>query len=401
MAKNFEDEKDLKDPDLQSQGEEKEIDILELVYKLWDKKKLILIWCMWGVLAGLIIAFSIPREYSTSVKLAPEVKSGRANLSGGLGALASMAGISAAGNSGTDAVYPQLYPDIVGSVPFVMSLMDVPVKDKEGDTYTVREYLLEKTSGPWWGVVMGVPGKIIGLIRGSEKDNVITDTVMGVNKNFRLSKEDDKLVTALRNRVSASVDQKTSVITIDTKMQDPVVSAILADTVVSRLREYVTDYRTNKARKDLEYAQKLNEEAQQEYFQTQQRLADYLDRNQNLATQSARVTRERLQNESSLAFNLYNETSLQVQNAKSRVQETTPVYTEITPATVPLRPTSPRKGLIIAGCTFLAFVGCCAWILFGTPMVQEYKDKVKAMKEGDSNASKNDSSQKTDDNKKA
>lgn len=372
------------------QNEEKEIDLLELAYKLWDKKKLILMWCMWGVLAGLIIAFSIPKEFTTSVKLAPEVKAGKTNLTGGLGALASMAGISANGNSGTDAVYPQLYPDIVSSVPFVMSLMDVPIKDKENDKYTVKEYLLEKTSGPWWSVITGAPGKIIGFIRGSKEESP-GDSTENINPNFRLSQEDDKLVTALRGRITASVDQKTSVITIDTKMQDPVVSAILADTVVSRLREYITKYRTDKARQDLDYAQKLNDEAQQEYYKAQQRLADYIDRNQNLATQSARINRERLENESSLAFNLYNETSLQVQNAKSRVQEITPVYTIITPPTVPLRPTSPRKGLIIAGCAFLAFISCSAWVLFGTPLVEEYKGKVKEMKEASSDSDKKDS----------
>ena len=375
MDENIKDNQQLQNP----QNEEKEIDLLELAYKLWDQKKTILIWAMWGVLAGLIIAFSIPKEYTTTVKLAPEVKASRTNVSGSLGALASMAGINATGNTGTDAVYPQLYPDIVGSVPFVMSLMDVPIKDKKDNQYTVKEYLLEKTHGPWWSVIMGIPGKVIGFIRGSGEEDV-KDSLKVVNPNFRLSTEDDKLMRALSERINASVDQKTSVITIDTKMQDPVVSAILADTVVSRLREYVTDYRTNKARQDLDYAQKLNDEAQQEYYKAQQRLADYIDRNQNLATQSARINRERLENESSLAFNLYNETSLQVQNAKSRVQETTPVYTEITPATVPIRPTSPRKGLIIGGCAFLAVVACCAWILFGTPLVEEYKNKAKELK---------------------
>lgn len=389
---------DKEDKNIRPEESEKEIDILAMVYSLWSRKKMILIWCMWGVLAGLIIAFSIPREYSTSVKLAPEVKSGRTTLSGGLGALATMAGISASGNTGSDAVYPSLYPDIVGSVPFVMSLMDVPVKDKKDQKYTVREYLLEKTKSPWWSIIMGVPGKVIGFVRGGSSDETF-DSIGGeaVNRNFRLNAEDDALVNALRARVTANVDQKTSVITINTQMQDPVVSAILADTVVSRLREYVTDYRTNKARQDLDYALKLNNEARQEYYKAQQRLADYIDRNQNQATQSARIARERLENESSLAFNLYNETSLQVQNAKSKVQETTPVYMEITPATVPLRPTSPRKGLIIAGCTFLAFVACCAWILFGTPILQEYKNKVKELKESQASSPSDDSSEKKED----
>lgn len=359
-----------------TEGEEKEIDLLELAYKLWSQRKVLLMWCMWGVIAGLIIAFSIPREYTTSIKLAPETKGARTAISGGLGALASMAGISASANAGADAVYPQLYPDIVESVPFATSLFEVPVTDKDGKTYTVKEYLKEETSGPWWGVVMSLPGRIIGVLKGGKKE----DDKEHVTDNFNLTPEENGLVMALRTRVSANVDQKTNVITIEAKMQDPMVSAILADTVVARLREYITDYRTNKARQDLEYAQKLNDEAQQEYYKAQQRLADYIDRNQNLATRSAQITRERLENESSLAFNLYNETALQVQNAKSRVQETTPVYTEITPATVPMRPTSPRKGLIIGGCVFLAFVACAAWILFGQPLVKEYKSKAQTLK---------------------
>ena len=380
----------IDNPEQNTQNEEKEIDLLELFYKLWSQKKLILVWCMWGVIAGLIIAFSIPREYTASVKLAPEVKSGQNSMSGGLGALASMAGISANGNTGTDAVYPQLYPDIVSSVPFATSLFDVPVTDREGEAYTVKYFLLEETKAPWWGFILGLPGKVIGLMKGKEDDEGEGHTT----NNFKLTQEEDKLVTALRERISASVDQKTSVITINTKMQDPMVSAILVDTVVSRLREHITEYRTNKARKDLEYAQKLNDEAQQDYYKAQQRLADYIDRNQNLATRSAQITRDRLENEASLAFNLYNQTSLEVQKAKSKVQEITPVYTEITPATVPMKPTSPRKGLILAGCTFLAFAACCAWILFGSPMVDQYKTKVKEMKENNPEAEVKEKSSK-------
>ena len=352
---------------------------------------------MWGVLAGLIIAFSIPKEYSTSVTLAPETNNGKSSLSGSLGAFASLAGITAAANSSSDAVYPSLYPDIVESVPFATSLFNVPVMDKDSNVLTVKEYLLDDIRRPWWGTIlgaaMGAPGKVIAFIKGGNKK---PEEIDHVTNNFQLTPEETMLVGELRKRVSATIDQKTSVITIETTMQDPMVSAILVDTVVDRLREYVTNYRTNKARKDLEYAQMLNNEAQQEYFKAQQRLADYIDRNQNLATRSAQVTQERLENESSLAFNLYNETSLQVQNAKSRVQETTPVYTEITPATVPMRPTSPKRGLIIGGCAFLAFVACSAWILFGTPLVTEYKNKVSEMKAQETSAKSEDNQKEKD-----
>lgn len=183
------------------------------------------------------------------------------------------------------------------------------------------------------------------------------------------------MVDALTSRISASVDAKTSVVTIDVKMQDPEVSAILADTVLCRLKEYITRYRTDKSRQDMLYAEKLNNEAKENYYAAQKRLADYDDRNQGLSLRSAQITRERLENEATLAFNLFNQTAQQLQMAKAKVQETTPVYAVVSPATVPNRPSSPKKPLILVGFTFLAFVICAAWILFGQPMLEEYRNK--------------------------
>lgn len=367
----MQEEKDLRD----DAADEKEIDLLELAAKLWAQRKKLIIWSVCGAVIGLIVAFSIPREYTTSVKLAPEANDSKASA-GGLGALASMAGLGSS-SSGSDAVYPQLYPDVVSSVPFVTSLFDVvvPLNDDGGDM-TVRQYMEEEIRSPWWSAITGAPFKLIGLLRGGEKE----DPEGKALDNFKLSVQENKLVEAITKRVTASVDQKTSVVTISVNMQDPLVSAVLADTVVSRLQEYVTAYRTNKARKDLEYAETLNEEAKSEYYKAQQKYAEYLDRNQGLAFQSAKITSARLENETSLAFNLYNQTAQQVQKAKAKVQETTPVYAIITPATVPVKPTSPRKPLILIGFTFLAFVACAAWILFGQPLLEQQKEKIRLEK---------------------
>lgn len=356
---------------IDNNDDEKEIDLLELASKLWAQRKKLAVWSICGAVIGLVIAFSIPKEYTTTVKLAPETTDAKA-AGGGLSALASMAGFGSI-SSGVDAVYPQLYPDVVGSVPFTTSLFDVEVKTKEdGQEFTVRQYLEDETKAPWWSAVIGAPFKLIGMLKSSEEEE---DPEGRKVNNFQLSQDENKLVEALNNRVSASVDQKTSVVTITVNMQDPLVSAILADTVVSRLQEYVTQYRTNKARKDLEYAETLNEEAKAEYYKAQQRYAEYLDSNQGLALQRAQITRDRLENETSLAFNLYNQTAQQVQKAKAKVQETTPVYAIITPATVPVKASSPKKVMILVGFTFLAFVACAAWILFIQPLLFERKDK--------------------------
>lgn len=358
------------DIEIQEERGEKEIDLLQLAKDIWARKKTVGLWCLIGAVIGVIVAFSIPKEYTTNVKLAPEI-SDKMKTGSGLNTLAAMAGISTPGGS-TDAVYPNLYPDILQSVPFCVSLFDVPVTDKDGErVMTVREFLENDTKSPWWSAILALPGKIIGAILPSDDDD---DNKTGGTDTFRLTKDENDLVEALNNRISASVDQKTMVVDISVNMQDPMVSAILADTIVNRLGEYVTAYRTNKARKDMEYIEHLNNEAKAGYYAAQQKYADYLDSHQGIVMYSAKTMRDRLENEATLAFNMYNQTSQQLQVAKAKVQEETPVYATIKPPTVPLRASSPRKLLIIIGFTFLAFVASCAWVLFVDPILKRGKN---------------------------
>lgn len=352
--------------------EENEIDLLELAMKLWKQRKKILMWCLVGAVVGLVVAFSLPKEYDTSVKLAPE-SAGGSKIGGSLGAMAAMVGLGGAAQSGTDAVNPQLYPDVVSSVPFLVNLFDMPVEDINGENRTtLRKYVEDDLRSPWWSAVLSAPFKLLGALRGG--DDKAKKEGAKVN-TFQLTPKENLVVQALQQRISASVDTKTAVITINVKMQDPLISAVVADSVVHKLQEYITDYRTNKARRDLEYAELLDREAKDNYYKAQQKYADYQDRNQGLILHSAQTTLERLENEATLAFNLYNQTSQQVQLAKAKVQENTPVYATVSPATVPIKPASPKKPMILIGFVFLAFVASSAWILYGKPMLDEMKNK--------------------------
>ena len=53
--------------------------------------------------------------------------------------------------------------------------------------------------------------------------------------------------------------------------------------------------------------------------------------------------------------------------AKAKVQEQTPVYAIIKPASVPILPSAPRKVVILAVFVFLAFIACVGWILLVEP----------------------------------
>lgn len=120
-------DKEIDQPEIQ----EEEIDLVELAVKLWDKRRFVLKCGLIAAAIGIVVAFSIPKEYVATVTLVPESTGARGGSS--MGALAALAGFGgAAGNTGgRDAVYPGLYPDVVRSVPFALALADVELPDRK------------------------------------------------------------------------------------------------------------------------------------------------------------------------------------------------------------------------------------------------------------------------------
>ena len=351
--------------------EEQEIDFVELAQKIWPERKLIIKVCVAALVFGLVAAFSIPKEYTTAVTLAPEVggKSGAGNL----GALASMAGINLGSGAGEEALSPDLYPDIVKSTPFLMDLFPVKVTPLENrKSLTLYEYMDKHQRAPWWGVITSAPFKAIGLISSFFKDEAKPS---GETKPdaFRLTKKQADIAKGISDRIIASVDKKSGVISLSVTMQDPLISATLTDTVMQNLQGYITEYRTNKAKRDLAYTEKLYKEAQQDYYTAQQKYANFADSNLDIVLTGYRTRLERLQNEATLAYGLYNQISQQLQLAKAKVQEVTPVYTVVQPASVPLQPASPNKPMILIGFIFMAFVGCLGWIFYFKDLLNKFR----------------------------
>ena len=357
-----------------SSPEEQEIDLLELAGKVWAERRLVLKWCGVAVVVALIVGFSIPKEYTTTVMLAPEVEGGSRSL-GGLSSLAGMAGINVNAGESSDALYPELYPDIVSSVGFTTELFPVSVEDEEGELKTtLYNYLKEEQRSPWWSAILSFPFKCIGWITSLFQDEE-EKVGQGIDP-FRLTEDETDVVKILNERISVSVDKKTSVITLSVTMQDPLISATMTDTVMQKLQNYITEYRTNKARHDLDFTQKLYDEAQKKYYVAQQAYADYVDMNQNISLRSVQTRQERLQNEMNLAYNLYNQTAQQLQLAKAKVQENTPVYTIVQAATVPLKASKPSKLMLLVGFVFLAGVMSVGWVLFGKGLWSSLKQSI-------------------------
>jgi uncharacterized protein involved in exopolysaccharide biosynthesis len=367
----------------QQPTDEQEIDLLELAQKLWKERRLIIKACVIAAVVGIVVAFSIPKVYTTSVTLAPE-SSGR-GASGGLSSLAALAGVNTSSSNGGDALTVNLYPDIVSSTPFLTGLFDVRVSDpkKKIDT-TLYDYMLNYQKSPWWSYVTSAPFRLIGWTFSLFRDKPAEEATAAKEiDTFQLTPKQSGVMGAISSSINVTVDNKTGLTTIEVSMQNPVISAAVTDTVMNRLQEYITNYRTMKARHDLAYTEKLYEESRDKYYKAQQRYARYIDSNQNIILSSYRTESERLQNEMNLAYGVYNQTAQQLQAAKARVMEITPVYTVVQPATVPLRASKPKKSMLLIGFVFLAFVGTSAWILFGRDLVAAMRNKGKEDEEAE------------------
>ena len=353
--------------------EEQEIDLLELGLKVWAERKFILKACGYAALVGLVIAFSIPKEYTATATLAPEVSDGKSGS--GLSSLAAMAGINMNASSGADAISPDLYPNIVSSTPFLTDLFDVRVQslDAEVDT-TLYAYMDEYQCAPWWGAVTSAPFKALGWVVSLFKDKPVEK---GASKPdpFHLTGKEAGIANSISSRIIVSADKKMGLVTLSVTMQDARISACLTDTVMRRLQNYITEYRTNKARQDFLFQQELFERKKQEYEQAQSAYAKFADANKNIILNSYRIEQERLENEMRLAYNVYSSVAQQLQMAEAKVQEITPVYTVVEPATIPIIPAKPSKAMILIGIVFLTGAACVGWILYGREFVKGFKKK--------------------------
>ena len=366
-------EKDIKQKQDNHNDEEIEIDLIGILRKIIGIRKTIYKAAGIGLVVGIIVAISIPKQYTVGVTLSPEMGGSKG---GGLSGLAaSFLGSGVSMNEGTDALNASLSADIVSSTPFLLELSTMKIPALEGETMTLNVYLDEESS-PWWSYVIGLPGMVIGGVKSlfteEESESVPSDKAnLGT---IELSKKESEKIEALKKKILASVDKKTSMTTVSVTLQNPKVAAVVADSVVRKLQEYIIDYRTTKAKEDCLYLERLFKERQQEYYDAQKKYADYMDSHDNIILQSVRAEQERLQNDMSLAYQVYSQVANQLQVARAKVQEEKPVFAVVEPAVIPLYPSGTSRKIYVLASIFLSVCIVISWKLLGEDILNKFKE---------------------------
>ncbi len=338
---------------------EKKITFKDIWSALLKYKKLAIKVLAATFVIACFLLLCIPNYYNATVTLAPELSRSSSNT---LSSLASSFGINMGGNTSgsSEAIFPTLYPDMMNSVEFKTSLFPIKVHELGSDEeMTYYEYLLDHQRKPWWSALIGgTKSAVIGFIKSlfteqKEADNSVVNP-------FMLTKEQDDIIKVMKEKISCDVDAKTLVISIEVQDQDPLIAAVMADSVKQRLQDAITDYRTSKARVDLEYNKKLFEETKRNYDDARQKYAVFADANQGMVLQSARSKLIELENDMQIKYQAYSSVAAQLQSAEAKVQQDTPAFTTIRSATVPVEKDGPHRARIVIMLCFLAgLITCC------------------------------------------
>ena len=329
-----------------------QIELLMLITQLWSRKWSIILIAFISGVVGFLLSLDIPKRYRTVVTLAPE--SSVSELSSAASSITSILG-GGIGTPGGDAIYPELYPDIINTIPFSVEMLNIPVSTLDGSyTGDLYHYMTKHQRMPLWS---RAKSKLKALFQ--KKEHGFSDNL----DPYCLSKRQMNVINKFHKLVTCDVDVKTSVITLTSVMQDKLVACTVADSLCIKLQEYVTAYKTNKANNDLKTVRSLYEEARRDYMSAQQEYAFFLDRNVNLVRESVKAEAVRLENEQNITFGVYQEMSSQLAVARAKLQEQTPAFTILEPARLAEWHFAPKKSVISVVFAFLGGFVACIWFL--------------------------------------
>lgn len=340
---------------------EQGIDLIEVLQKLWCRRKFIIKVTVVFAILGVFIALFSAKIYTAQCTIVPQT--GGKSTAGNLNGLAAIAGINLGGMESGELLSPKIYSKILVSVPFQKDLMQVRVKFQEFDEpvrlldyYTDKKYQKFSLRSAIIKYTIGLPGVIIEALKEEEEPQVAeNDSTMVIEM---LTEDEYTCIKAMNNTFAFHLNEKEGYFTLSVNMSEPLAAAQLASGMQILLQKYVTAFKIEKVKNNLEFVEGRYHEAKKDFEQKQQELAAYRDANQNVTMKVTNIIEERLKTQSDLLFSIYGELAKQREQANIQVKETTPIFTVVDPVTVPKERSKPKRGMICVAFTFFGgFIG--------------------------------------------
>ncbi len=353
-----------------------EIDLLALVKTMWKGRKTILLSVAAGALLGVFNALNAPTEYSASAVIVPQLNYENQLKLSSLSALTSLAGISNEMNQ-TGELSPRVYPQIISSAPFLLELMNSPLNFQgHSGTITVFDYFTEHCKPTAFATItkytVGLPGVLIGAIKGKPKELSLPGD--STRQLIMLTPDQIGIQKLLEQLVTLELTPLEGYITLTARMPEALAAAQLAQKAQLLLQRYITEFKTEKTKANLEFIQGRYDVTKAEFEKAQVSLAMINDRNKNFTSGLSRIETDRIQTRYTIAFNVFSDLAKQLEQNKIQVKKETPAFAVVKPVTVPTEKSKSNRPMIVLIWLFLGGV-IGVGIVFGRGFIGSVKKR--------------------------
>lgn len=343
-----------------SQTAPDEIDLITLLQNLWQGRKRILRMTLLFAFVGVAVALLSPKVYKAETRFVPQT--GAVPLDSNLSGLAALAGVPIH-NEATAQIPATLYPTVSQSTPYLLTLLQTPLKLADGDTLSLKAYLMRYPQSSVMDKIQGVT--LRPLLSWFKKKPKKSPGELQQGEYYSFSEEMQGLLGAVQGMLEVAYTLEDGTVALSVSMPHPEAAAQVAAKATDLLQQTIIDFRIQNAQKVLEYVNEQYKIKEKEFLNAQQALAAFKDSHQNIGTAVFENKRAQLENRYHLRFSLYRELALQREQAELQVNKDTPIFSVLEPVVQPHHRDRPKRKLIVLLSAFLGFVAGCGWVLAG------------------------------------
>lgn len=319
---------------------EDELDYLDLgaLFVRCLKHKLLVLGILTLVsVSSLVYAVLQKNTYTSTAKLVFQTSG--AGLSGGLSALASLAGVDASSKSSDASIYIE---DILGSTDFAQAVLDRPWKASKHWPDTAAQFLLRD----FW------------------------ETESDTTQPNWLALERERLIKQVRNGkyITISKDKKNGVITLSTQFEDPRVAYDVNRFLIDELNNTLVNKLSTKAGANRQFIETRLKEVKADLGRSENILRKFRQSNRLRADPEYQLEEGRLLRDQQINQEIYLQLVKQYEMAKIDEAKDLPVLDVIDSPMLPVKKTGPRRTILVllgafAG-TFLGLAFAAAYDAF-------------------------------------
>jgi len=351
---------------------EDEIDLIELLKKVYLEKKFILKVSVLAGLFGIVYALFQPNEFTSTTTFIPQLSSGVKTGGSSLSGLASLAGINLGDMESSSEFPPSLYPQVVNGIPFKIDLLSSTI-NLNGGEILVKDYFSNQGGsslnilGTIKKYTIGLPSLILGSFNSQDV------APLSKSEIYSVTEEDQGLFKTVSSALSLSINDKEGFITISFTDNDKNIAAQITQIAQTLLQKKIIEFKNQSSKEMLDFATKQYDEKKNSYEKLQDKRAIFVDKNINISSSLFQNKLSRIESEVNISASIVQQLASQVEQAKLQVNKDTPVFTTIQPVTIPFERSAPKRSQIVIFFGFLGIVVSVGYVLVKEPLKEILK----------------------------